>query len=468
VASAVVLSATLTFIAPGAHALTPLSTLRFSPDITVNFGGTLVTPQNVAQDNLAGAVSLVNIGAIPIGTGITGYHLLANGDQLLAFDTTVSLAGGVTARPGDVVRFNGATYTLEFDATAHGVPLGVMTDAVGVIGGSDLLLSFDTTVTLGAVTADKEDIVRFDGATFSMFFDASTAGVPPGVDLDAFEYLDSNGHLLLSFDTSGSVGGVAFDKEDVLEFDPIANTWQMAYDGSAQHAEWPPANLVALGLGGALPPPTPPPAGPPSDSDRDGIPDYLDNCRHVVNPDQKDTDADHIGDACDNCLNDFNFAQSDGNHNGSGDMCDSGTPTSFTLTRVRLKANRSSSADGTILVKGVLDTTELGGVDGLREAVGRGFAVGLTGAGLAAPEGMFFPPCRSVISCSGSGAEIASFVRRGATNLFSVQVRAYNRSFKPPLSSAPVTVTLSVGVDRRDQVSRCRTGGRRSSADCRK
>jgi len=37
------------------------------------------------------------------------------------------------------------------------------------------------------------------------------------------------------------------------------------------------------------------------DTDGDGIPDILDNCPTVYNPDQKDTDGDKIGDACDNC-----------------------------------------------------------------------------------------------------------------------------------------------------------------------
>jgi len=35
------------------------------------------------------------------------------------------------------------------------------------------------------------------------------------------------------------------------------------------------------------------------DTDKDGIPDYQDNCPDVSNPDQKDSDGDGIGDACD-------------------------------------------------------------------------------------------------------------------------------------------------------------------------
>jgi hypothetical protein len=40
---------------------------------------------------------------------------------------------------------------------------------------------------------------------------------------------------------------------------------------------------------------------PPPDRDGDGVPDSVDNCPNVANPDQKDTDHDGVGDACDNC-----------------------------------------------------------------------------------------------------------------------------------------------------------------------
>jgi len=39
-------------------------------------------------------------------------------------------------------------------------------------------------------------------------------------------------------------------------------------------------------------------AGPEPDTDGDGIPDNVDNCPAVFNPDQEDTDGDGVGDAC--------------------------------------------------------------------------------------------------------------------------------------------------------------------------
>jgi hypothetical protein len=46
-------------------------------------------------------------------------------------------------------------------------------------------------------------------------------------------------------------------------------------------------------------PPTPPPVAPPPDQDKDGVPDFRDNCVSVANPDQQDVDRDGIGTVCD-------------------------------------------------------------------------------------------------------------------------------------------------------------------------
>ena len=62
-----------------------------------------------------------------------------------------------------------------------------------------------------------------------------------------------------------------------------------------------------------------------TDLDDDGIPDTIDNCSLVNNPDQIDTDGDGIGDACDNCLHKFNPDQIDTDGDGIGDVCDNCT-----------------------------------------------------------------------------------------------------------------------------------------------
>ena len=59
-----------------------------------------------------------------------------------------------------------------------------------------------------------------------------------------------------------------------------------------------------------------------SDQDGDGVPDPIDNCPTVKNPDQADEDGDQVGDACDNCPHLPNLDQADGDGDGVGDICD--------------------------------------------------------------------------------------------------------------------------------------------------
>lgn len=50
----------------------------------------------------------------------------------------------------------------------------------------------------------------------------------------------------------------------------------------------------------------------PKDRDGDGIPNAIDNCPDVANPDQKDTDGDGIGDLCDECPNEAGIPELNG------------------------------------------------------------------------------------------------------------------------------------------------------------
>ena len=228
--------------------LSPMSaaaqnTLSLSPDVTMTQGATVVEDQDVVLDNQLGITVLENLGPIPAANDVIGHAADANGDRLFALANAASLSGGVYARPGDVVRYDGASYTIEFDASAEGVPMGVKTDAVGVAPGGGLLLSFDGTVNLGGTVAADEDLVRWDGAVFVLAFDGSDAGLSTALDVDAAQDL-GGGAVLVSLDTAGSVGGVAFSDEDVLRYDGA--TWSLELDTSTTDSEWIAADLDAM------------------------------------------------------------------------------------------------------------------------------------------------------------------------------------------------------------------------------
>ena len=253
-----------------------------SPDITVVLGGEIINDEDLGIDDQAGGVVPASIGDLPAGADLTAWHVLPDGNQLMAFDTTLTL-GGVTVQTGDVVRFDGSDYTLEFDASAEGIPAGTSVDALAH-DGTDLLLSFNTTVMLSGETFDDADLVQVTGSGFVRYFDSAQAGVPTAMDLDAAA-VDADGILYLSFDISGHLAGVDFSDEDMLSYDPGSTAWTLVYDGDAQHAAWGAADLDALALVG--------------DSDGDGTNDLEDNCILHPNPDQRDTDNDGYGNACD-------------------------------------------------------------------------------------------------------------------------------------------------------------------------
>jgi hypothetical protein len=60
----------------------------------------------------------------------------------------------------------------------------------------------------------------------------------------------------------------------------------------------------------------------PPDADNDSIPDPVDNCPNIYNPDQQDSDGDGVGDVCDNCPTINNPGQQDADLDGKGDACD--------------------------------------------------------------------------------------------------------------------------------------------------
>ncbi|MFK7898569.1 MAG: hypothetical protein AB8G23_22235 [Myxococcota bacterium] len=219
-----------------------------SPDITLELGAGVVTSDHdVALDNQLGIVLLDDLGPLPETADVVGLAQDGAGNRLIALDTATllddGLGGDFVARAGDVVTYDGAGYTKTFDATAAGIPSGVTTDAA-TLNLSGLLLSFDTTVDLGGgLYAADEDLVLWDGAAFSMAFDGSAAGLDRALDLDAGHALGGDAYLV-SFDTSGSVGGIHFQDEDLLRY--VGGTWSLELDASSLDADWAAADLDAV------------------------------------------------------------------------------------------------------------------------------------------------------------------------------------------------------------------------------
>lgn len=222
-----------------------------SNDITWTAGAATIDDEGARRVTLPSAVSTLDLGALPANVDVTAYQLLDDGRRLFVLDTFVDLGGGVEAGPEDVVAWNGVAYSLFLDGTAAGIPAGTAIDAVGRIrsaGVTQTLLSFDMPTALpGGLTIDDEDLAGWNGATWTLFFDGSANGIPQSLDVDGFDRDPVSGTRYFSFDTSGKIGTVDFDDEDVVAFDGAA--WSLAYDASASlSASFAAGDLDALGV----------------------------------------------------------------------------------------------------------------------------------------------------------------------------------------------------------------------------
>jgi CSLREA domain-containing protein len=99
-----------------------------------------------------------------------------------------------------------------------------------------LYLSLTGNQTVGGIASADEDILKFDGTNWSLFFDGSDVGVG-SPDLFAFSLLDAD-TLLMSFSANVTVQGISATPQDVLRFDSTslgnttAGTWSLYFDGS--------------------------------------------------------------------------------------------------------------------------------------------------------------------------------------------------------------------------------------------
>ena len=105
-------------------------------------------------------------------------------------------------------------------------------------GPSAVYLSLDGGINLGPLRAEDTDIIYFDGANWSMYFDSSDVGIgTSGQDLNDFVIVDSN-TILMTFKATLTLGGLTVEPFDIVQFNATstgentAGTFSMYFDGS--------------------------------------------------------------------------------------------------------------------------------------------------------------------------------------------------------------------------------------------
>ncbi|HKY54733.1 MAG TPA: choice-of-anchor Q domain-containing protein [Anaerolineales bacterium] len=113
-------------------------------------------------------------------------------------------------------------------------PLGNGCD-IGAFEYVPLYLSLTSNQTVGGIASADEDILRFDGRNWGLFFDGSDVGVG-GSDLFGFSIVDSD-TILMSFSSALTLNGMSVTPRDVVQFDATslgsntAGTFSMYLNG---------------------------------------------------------------------------------------------------------------------------------------------------------------------------------------------------------------------------------------------
>jgi hypothetical protein len=137
--------------------------------------------------------------------------------------------GGISFADEDIVRFNGQNWSLFFDGSDVGVG-GSDLFAFSKVDSDTFLMSFSSALTLNGLNVTPQDVVRFDATslgsvtagTFSMYLNGIDVGLDTtNENIDSVSLL-SDGRVLISTTGGSSVPGIAGQDEDVLAFTPIS------------------------------------------------------------------------------------------------------------------------------------------------------------------------------------------------------------------------------------------------------
>jgi hypothetical protein len=211
------------WLAGSTAAAAPLSSnsVQFVADVAVGVRGTLCRHGQVASVGPQAAGALLDI--LPANlAGRIGIDALIITSNRVFFSTDADFRiGGVLYADEDLVALNptGGTYSLYFDGSAKGLPPGTDLDAACFeYGTTNLLLSLDITASLpGGLTVTDDDVIRYAGSVFAKLYDGQTnLSIPEPADIDGL-YQDQS-HLYFSLNLTTTIQSLTGADEDIWRY----------------------------------------------------------------------------------------------------------------------------------------------------------------------------------------------------------------------------------------------------------
>ena len=185
-----------------------------------------------------------SVARLPAGANVDGLTWVDANHFYLSFTDRV-----VIPRPGsrlvvedeDVVYYDAGVWRLWFDGSSHRLPSSVDVVGAAVVGGTLYFATGCNVVPPGggkAGSGDDADVYRWNpasgGNTYTRVFDATDAGLPAALTVDALDLTDP-AHLYLSFSNADAtvpgLGVNGVQDEDVVSY--ANGIWSLYFDGTS-------------------------------------------------------------------------------------------------------------------------------------------------------------------------------------------------------------------------------------------
>jgi hypothetical protein len=187
-------------------------------------------------------------GTTTLNVDIDAIHVLQNGHLLLSPKANANL-GGLNFEVDDLVDYDIASDSsiLVFDGNTLFTDSDEKIISVHVLDNGHLIISTDRNATLGGLSFTDKDLVEYDAAadTASLFFDGSLTTF--NSKIDAVHVLP-NGHIVLSPKGNATLGGLSFAAGDLVDYDPVADSAELIFDGSSLFSD-PKEKILSVHIG---------------------------------------------------------------------------------------------------------------------------------------------------------------------------------------------------------------------------
>jgi len=156
----------------------------------------------------------------------------ANANTIILSTDTSETLGGLTFGKDDLAEYNPSTDTAAYYFNGDLFTGASDIDAIHVLDNGNIILSTFESATLGGLSFSAGDLAEYNPTTdtATLYFDEGLFSQNENVD--AVHVLDSGNIVLSTLDSSATLGGLTFGGGDLIEYNPTTDTATLFFEAS--------------------------------------------------------------------------------------------------------------------------------------------------------------------------------------------------------------------------------------------